>query len=140
MNILVYIESSNSKIHPVSLESLAAAQKLKKSNNAMVYAVIFDKSLSDSLASYNLDGIVTTDNDALSNYNPLFYLEAFNQLSIKYNPNLISRKNLKLRAKLLVWKAPTSQHYQKNRYICSCQHKQKSPTRCHGQQTKKIFL
>ena len=89
MNILVYIESSNSKIHPVSLESLAAAQELKRSNNAKVYAVIFNKNLSDSLVGYSLDGIIDTDNDVLSNYNPLFYLEAFNQLNMKYNPNLI---------------------------------------------------
>ena len=89
MNILVYIESSNSKIHPVSLESLAAAQELKQSNNAKVYAVIFNKNLSDSLAGYSLDGVIDTDNDVLSNYNPLFYLEAFNQLNMKYNPNLI---------------------------------------------------
>jgi len=89
MNILVYIESSNSKIHPVSLESLAAAQELKQSNNAKVYAVIFNKNLSDSLVGYSLDGIIDTDNDVLSNYNPLFYLEAFNQLNMKYNPNLI---------------------------------------------------
>ncbi len=34
MKILVHIESSNNKIHPVSLESLVAAQKLKQLNNA----------------------------------------------------------------------------------------------------------
>ena len=36
-----------------------------------------------------LTNIIDTDNDVLSNYNPLFYLEAFNQLNMKYNPNLI---------------------------------------------------
>tara|TARA_Y100001970_G_scaffold31323_1_gene38881 strand:+ start:16096 stop:17043 length:948 start_codon:yes stop_codon:yes gene_type:complete len=89
MKILVYIESANNKIHPVSMESLVAAQQIKKTNNAEIYGVIFDKNQSNSLAEYALDGIITPDNDMLSNYNPLSYLEAFNQINNKYNPNLI---------------------------------------------------
>jgi len=89
MKILVHIESSNNKIHPVSLESLVAAQKLKQLNNAEIYAVIFENSLTSSLLGYNLDGIITADNDSLNNYHPLFYLESYNQLNSKYNPDLI---------------------------------------------------
>ena len=89
MKILVYIESANNKIHPVSMESLAAAQQIKKTNNAEIYGVIFNKNLSDSLSGYELNGVIIPDNDMLSNYNPLSYLEAFNQIDNKYNPNLI---------------------------------------------------
>jgi len=89
MKILVHIESSNNKIHPVSLESLVAAQKLKQSNNAQIYAVIFDSNLASSLINYNIDGVITTNSDSLDNYHPLLYLECLNQLNEKYNPDLI---------------------------------------------------
>jgi electron transfer flavoprotein alpha subunit len=89
MKILVYIESANNKIHPVSMESLVAAQQIKKVNNAEIYGVIFNNNLSNSLTDYALDGIIVPDNDMLSSYNPLTYLEAFNQINNKYNPNLI---------------------------------------------------
>jgi len=89
MKILVYIESTNNKIHPVSLESLVAAQKLSKSNHAEIYAVIFNKNLSDTLTNYKLDGLIIANNDELSNYHPLLYLEAFEQINKKYSPNLI---------------------------------------------------
>ena len=89
MKILVHIESANNNIHPVSLESLVAAQKLKHLNDAEIYAVTFDKNLISSLNNYTLDGVIIIDNDLLSSYHPLYYLETFNQLNIKYNPNLI---------------------------------------------------
>jgi len=89
MKILIYIESTNNKIHPVSLESIVAAQKLKQLNNAEIFAVIFDKNLASSLTQYKLDGILTVDNERLSNYHPLSYLETFNQLNTKYKPELI---------------------------------------------------
>lgn len=89
MKILIYIESTNNKIHPVSLESLVAAQKLSKSNHAEIYAVIFNKNLSDTLANYKLNGLIVADNDELSNYHPLLYLEAFEQINRQYSPNLI---------------------------------------------------
>ena len=89
MKILVYIESTNNKIHPVSLESLAAAQKLSQSNNAEVYAVIFNKDLADTLTNYKLNGLIIAGNDELSSYHPLLYLEAFKQLNAQYTPDLI---------------------------------------------------
>ncbi len=88
MKIIVHIESSNNKIHPVSLESLVAAQKLKQLNNAEVYAVIFDNSLANSLSNYNIDGVISINSDSLNNYHPLFYLESLNQINEKYNPDL----------------------------------------------------
>ena len=89
MKILIYIESTNNKIHPVSLESIVAAQKLKQLNNAEIFAVIFDENLASSLTKYKLDGILTINNERLSNYHPLSYLETFNQLNTKYKPELI---------------------------------------------------
>ncbi len=89
MKILVYIESTNNKIHPVSLESLVAAQKISQSNNAEIYAIIFDKDLADTLTNYKLNGLIIADNDELLSYHPLLYLEAFKQLNAEYTPDLI---------------------------------------------------
>ena len=89
MKILIYIESTNNKIHPVSLESIVAAQKLKQLKNAEIFAVIFNQNLASSLTQYKLDGVLTASNEQLSNYHPLSYLETFNQLNEKYKPELI---------------------------------------------------
>ena len=88
MKILVYIESSNNKIHPVSLESLAAAQKISELNGSEIHAVTFNRNLIDALTHYKLDGLITPDNEELLNYHPLLYLEAFSQLNLKHKPNL----------------------------------------------------
>ena len=89
MKILVYIESANNKIHPVSLESIVGAQKLKRLNGAEIYAVIFDANLANTLTQYKLDGIIVANNERLSNYHPISYLETFHQLNSKYKPELI---------------------------------------------------
>ena len=89
MKILVYIEATNNKIHPVSLESLAAVQKLSQSNDIEIYGVIFNKELSKNLTNYKLNGLIIANNEELSNYHPLLYLEAFKQLNSQYNPDLI---------------------------------------------------
>ena len=41
MKIIVYIQSSEGKINPISLESLVAAQELKNLKSAEVYAATF---------------------------------------------------------------------------------------------------
>ena len=52
MKILVYIESANNKIHPVSLESLVAAQKISELNGAEVHAVTFNKNSIEKYLPY----------------------------------------------------------------------------------------
>ena len=56
---------------------------------AFLSAAIFNKNLSDTLTNYKLNGLIVSDNDELSNYHPLLYLEAFEQINRKYSPNLI---------------------------------------------------
>ncbi len=43
MKIAVYIQTNDNKISPMSLESLVAAQKIKKETNGELHAVIFNK-------------------------------------------------------------------------------------------------
>ena len=40
MKIVIFIESSENKIHSVSMESLVAAQKLKNDTNGELHAII----------------------------------------------------------------------------------------------------
>ena len=54
MKILIYIQSSEDRINPISLEALAGAQQLKKQKNAanVNLDVIIKK---EDLSSYNLN-------------------------------------------------------------------------------------
>ena len=89
MKIIVFIESTNNKIHPVSLESLVAGQKIKNDTQGEIHAVTFSKELANTLSKYNLNSIISIDDINLSSYRPLHYLEALNQVNSNLNPNLI---------------------------------------------------
>ena len=88
MKIIVYIQSSEGKINPISLESLVAAQELKSSKSAEVYAATFCGDIASQLSGYNIDGVMHVSNDNLSSYSPLHYIEAFNQLHSIHTPDL----------------------------------------------------
>ena len=89
MKIIVFIESSNNKIHPVSLEALVAAQKLKDDNNSEIHVVTFDENLAEILSEYKTDSIIYAKNSGLDQYNPLCYLEALEQIHSKLSPDII---------------------------------------------------
>ena len=89
MKIIVFIESSNDKIHSVSLEALVAAQKLKRDNDTEVHIMTFDKNLANQLSEYKANSIIYVENSNLHQYNPLYYLEALKQIHSKLNPDII---------------------------------------------------
>ena len=89
MKILIYVQSSDGKINPISLESIAAAQEFKKTKNAEIHAVTFCNSVSETLTSYDLDGVLYIENDMLSEYSPLHFTETFTQLNKIHNPRMI---------------------------------------------------
>ena len=93
MKILIYIQSNSEKINPISLESIVAAQELKESKNAEIYAVTFSREIESQLSKYNLDQIIYLENKNLLSYNPLYYIEAFKELIAIYNPKLIHLDN-----------------------------------------------
>ena len=65
MKILIYIQSAEDKINPISLEALAAAQQLKQGRNAEVYAVTFSDKISNDLTQYDINEIIYVDDDNL---------------------------------------------------------------------------
>ena len=88
MKIVTFIESSENKIHPVSLESLAAAQKLKNDSNGELHIIILNPNLNDILSGYNADSIISIDDENLKTYRPLYFLEALKQINDNINPNI----------------------------------------------------
>ena len=89
MKILVYIQSGEGKINPISLESLVAAQQLKNEKSAQVHAVTFSSDVANKLSQYDIDSVIHVNDNNLQEYSPLHYIETFNQLSSELNPDLI---------------------------------------------------
>ena len=89
MKILIYIQSSEDKINPISLEALAATQELKKQKNAEVHAITFSDKVSNELEKYDINEIIYIDDNNLKDYNPLYFLEVFSNLNSQYNPDFL---------------------------------------------------
>ena len=89
MKILVYIQSGEGKMNPISLESLVAAQQLKNEKSAQVHAVTFSSDVANKLSQYDIDSVIHVNDNNLQEYSPLHYIETFNQLSSELNPDLI---------------------------------------------------
>ena len=89
MKILVYIQSAEEKINPISLESLVSAQQLKKEKSAQIHAVTFSSDIANKLSQYDIDSVIHVNDNNLQEYSPLYYIETFNQLSSELNPDLI---------------------------------------------------
>ena len=87
MKILIYIQSSEGKINPISLESLVASQKLKEAKNAEIYAITFSNQIASQLTNYDVDGVICIENNNLEDYAPLYYIETFNQLKSMHSPD-----------------------------------------------------
>ena len=89
MKILIFIQNIDDKINSISLESLIPAQEIKKESNGEIHAVVFNEKLIRKLENYDLDSIITINNNHLETYNPLYYVETFMQLKDTISPDLI---------------------------------------------------
>ena len=88
MKIVTFIQSSDNQINSMSLESLAAAQKMKKMCNGELHLVIFNNNLGNALLEYECDSVIILNNSQLQSYNPLFFVETFNQINNQINPDI----------------------------------------------------
>lgn len=71
MSILVITEQTGGRLHPMSLETLAAGQQLGRQLGLPVRTCVFGKSvaqLAGELAEYRLDGVVALEHDLLESY------------------------------------------------------------------------
>ena len=55
MKILIYIQTTDNKINPISLESLEAAQQLKKQKGGKIFAITFSLEISNQLTKFDID-------------------------------------------------------------------------------------
>ena len=88
MKILIYIQSTEDKINPISLESLAAIQDVKEKIDSEIFAVTFSDNIANQLTKYQLDEILYVNSENLREYNPLYFVDAFAKLNFQYSPDL----------------------------------------------------
>tara|TARA_B100001250_G_C19771750_1_gene777483 strand:+ start:697 stop:1644 length:948 start_codon:yes stop_codon:yes gene_type:complete len=88
MKILNFIEDNNGKINTNSLESIKAAQEIN-SNNGEIFCVTFNANVAQELKQYDIKEILLLEDDHLSDYSPLFFTNAIEQIINQINPELI---------------------------------------------------
>jgi len=89
MKIIVYIQQENGKINPISLESLSGAQKIIAKVGGSISAVTFNNSTAKQLTNYNINDIILIENEQLNQFNPLFYVKAFEHIADLEEPDMI---------------------------------------------------
>ena len=89
MEILVFIQSEENKINPISLEALVGAQTIAKEIGANVSAATFSENTAELLKSKNLKTIILCNNQETNDYNPFPYLSSMEQIIKSKNPELI---------------------------------------------------
>ena len=92
MDILVVLEDSNGKIHRLSLEAIAGAQKLANSHKLSVSALVIGMNaddLSSEASKYNIDKVLKVNNDLISSYSSDGYAEVVRQVIERESPKYI---------------------------------------------------
>src|SRR5216110_479931 len=81
MSILVFIEHKGGALNKTSLEAIAAAQKLGADLGQKVSAVVLGSStLSQEIAAYDLEKVISAENDKLADYTPDAYASGMEQV------------------------------------------------------------
>ena len=89
MKILNFIEDNNGKINTNSLESIKASQEISSNNNGEIVCVTFNSDVAQELKQYDIKEILLIENDHLTDYSPLFFTNAIEQMINQINPELI---------------------------------------------------
>jgi electron transfer flavoprotein alpha subunit len=88
MKILTFIQHDDS-INNISLEALVGAQKLAQDTGGSVVAVTFSSDAISSLEKYDLAKILVANNPNLSEYNPLNFTSALEQIINSESPDIV---------------------------------------------------
>jgi electron transfer flavoprotein alpha subunit len=87
MSILVFIEHKSGTLNKTSLEAIAAAQKLASDIGVKASAVVLgSSSLANEIAPYELEKVISAENDKLSDYTPDAYADALEKVIRAVNP------------------------------------------------------
>jgi electron transfer flavoprotein alpha subunit len=90
MSILVFIEHKGGALNKTSLEAIAAAQKLGSDMGAKVSAVVLGaSSLANEIAAYDVEKVISAENDKLADYTPDAYADALEKVIRATNPSYV---------------------------------------------------
>jgi electron transfer flavoprotein alpha subunit len=90
MSILVFIEHKAGALNKTSLEAIAAAQKLGSDLGAKASAVVLgSSSLANEIAAYDLEKVISAENEKLSDYTPDAYADALEKVIRATNPSYV---------------------------------------------------
>jgi len=88
--ILVFIEHKTGALNKTSLEAVAAAQKLGGDTGQKVSAVVLGSAaLASDIAGYDLEKVISVENDQLTDYTPDAYAAALEQIVRTTNPDYV---------------------------------------------------
>ena len=90
MSILVFIEHKSGTLNKTSLEAIAAAQKLASDIGTKASAVVLgSSSLANEIAVYDLEKVISAENDKLTDYTPDAYADALEKVVRATNPSYV---------------------------------------------------
>src|SRR2546426_7645407 len=88
--ILVFIEHKIGTLNKTSLEAIAAAQMLGNDIGTKASAVVLgSSSLANEIAAYDLDKVISAENDKLTDYTPDAYADALEKVIRATNPSYV---------------------------------------------------
>src|SRR2546423_12492577 len=88
--ILVFIEHKAGALNKTSLEAIAAAQKLAGDIGQRVSAVVLGAAtLANEIAAYDLEKIISAENEKLAEYTPDAYADVLEQVVRATNPEYV---------------------------------------------------
>src|SRR6185436_359551 len=90
MSILVFIEHKGGTLNKTSLEAIAAAQKLASDIGAKASAVVLgSSSLANEIVAYDLEKVISAENDKLTDYTPDAYADGLENVIRATNPSYV---------------------------------------------------
>src|SRR3954469_14094960 len=90
MSILVFIEHKAGTLNKTSLEAIAAAQKLATDTGAKASAVVLGSaSLAAEIAQYDVEKVISAENEKLSEYTPDAYADGLEAVIRAVNPSYV---------------------------------------------------
>lgn len=88
--ILVFIEHKSGVLNKTSLEAIAAGQKLAGDTSQKVSAVVLGSAaLASEIAGYDLEKVISVENDKLADYTPDAYAAALEHVVRTTNPEYV---------------------------------------------------
>lgn len=88
--VLIFIEHKGGALNKTSLEAIAAAQTLAGDTGAKASAVVLgSSSLANEIAAYDLDRVISAENEKFADYTPDAYADGLEKVIRATNPSFV---------------------------------------------------